>query len=94
LARDFSSSRRAPPNATSNPCASSACLQRLRLHDVGVQRRPVLERIDAGLQALAIDVHDQLEPMPSRGFVAEGDHVAELPRRVDVQQGERESRRG
>ena len=41
LARDFSSSRRAPPKAASKPYWSSACFSALGLHDVGVQRRAV-----------------------------------------------------
>ena len=46
LARDFSSSRRAPPIAASYLPAFERLAQRLRLHDVGVARRAVVERVD------------------------------------------------
>ena len=47
LARLFSSSRRAPPNAASKPYLVERLLQRLGLHHMGVQRRAVVERVDA-----------------------------------------------
>jgi hypothetical protein len=37
-----------------------------------------------------IGVHDQVEPEFAHCAIAEGDHVAELPGRVDVQQRERQ----
>ena len=39
--------------------------------------------------AVVVDVHEQLDAEPLRGRVAERDHLAELPGRVDVQQRER-----
>jgi len=56
LARDFSSSRRAPPNAASKWCCSSACFK--------------------------------LYTEPLRLAVAEGDHLAELPGGIDMQERE------
>ena len=93
LARDFSSSRRAPPIAASYSPAFERLAQRLRLHDVGVARRAVVERVDAVRQALGIGVDEQLEPVLLRHPVAEGDHLAELPRGVDVEQRERDAAR-
>ena len=63
-------------------------LQGLRLHDVGVGRRRVADRVDAARQTLPVRMHDEVEAQRGGGAVAEGDHVAELPRRVDVQHRE------
>jgi hypothetical protein len=63
--------------------------QTLRLHHVCVDGRRKVERVDAARHALLVDVHDQVEPELMRGAIAEGDHGAELPGRVDVQQRER-----
>ena len=62
--------------------------ERLSLHDVRVQRRPVHEGVDAHLEPFAIDVHQEIQPETRRRFVAERDHVAELPRGVDVKKRE------
>ena len=39
-------------------------LQRLGLHHLGVQRRAGVERIDAALHAVLVDVHEQIEAEP------------------------------
>ena len=63
-------------------------LQRVGLHHLGVDVAAVVERIDVLAHALGVGVDPQIETEPLRGGVAEGDHVAELPRRIDVQQRE------
>jgi hypothetical protein len=72
LARDFSSSRRAPPIAASKPC-------------FGMQAGAVRERTDAVAHAVLIDVHDQVHAGFRGAAVAEFDHLAEFPGRVHVQ---------
>ena len=67
-------------------------LEALGLPHVGVQRRAVIERVDALLDALRVLVHDQVEAVLG-GCVAELVHRLELPRRVDVHQRERRLRR-
>ena len=66
-------------------------LQRLGLHDVGVLAAAVGERGDAGGAAFLVGVDDEVQLELLGDPVPEGDHVPELPRRVDVQEGERES---
>jgi len=88
LARDRSSSRRAPPIAASKPYWSRA-FERLGLHDPGVFGGAVGEGPDALAHAVRIDVHDQLHARLARGAVAELDHLAELPGGVHVQQRDR-----
>ncbi len=68
-------------------------LQRLRLHDLGVKLRTVRERPDAHLDPLGIDVFDELQAPFLDDVVAELDHLAELPGRVDVEQREGRLRR-
>ena len=65
--------------------------QSLRLHDVGIARGAVIEGVDVVGQALGVRVHDQLEPVLLRHPVAEGDHLAELPGRIDVEHRERDA---
>ena len=67
--------------------------QRLCFHDVGVQFRSAGNRIDAALEPVAVDVHDQIEIELARPRIAERDHFAEFPRGIDVQQRERQPRR-
>jgi len=60
-----SSPRRAgaPPNAASKPYLSSACFSPLRLPQIGMQRRAVIERVDVlgpSLSGLIMD--DEIEP--------------------------------
>ena len=64
-------------------------LERQRLHHMGVERGAGGDRADAFLEAFLVDMDDQVQFQPFRGGVAKGDHVAELPRRVDVQQRKR-----
>ena len=62
--------------------------QPLGLHHLGVQRRAGGDRVDAAGEAVLIDMDDEIEPVAPRHLVAEGDHVAELPGRVDMEQRE------
>ena len=64
-------------------------LQGLRLENVGVDGRGMIDRIDAALNPVLVDMHDEFEAELLRLLVAERDHVAEFPSRVDVEQGER-----
>ena len=89
FARLFSSSRRAPPKAASKPPCVERLPQRLGLHHLGVELRAGGDRRNAALQPVLVDVDDQIEAEPSRRLVAKGDHLAELPGRVDMQQRER-----
>ena len=94
LARLFSSSRRAPPKAASKPCVSSACFSA----SVFITSVWIVEPWVNGLMPCARDLRGscstmQLHADRLRGRVAELDHVAELPRRIDVQQRERRRRR-
>ena len=68
-------------------------LQPLRLPHIGVYRRAVREWIDAPLDRFRVDVHQQLQAELARHLVSKRDHLAELPRGVDVQQLERRLRR-
>ena len=70
------------------PTGVERLAERDRLHHVGIDRRRMVERVDIAREAIVIGVHDEIEPEIAHGLVAEGDHVAELPRRVDVQQRE------
>ena len=63
--------------------------QPLRLHHVGVDRRAMRERVDVHRQTFGIDVHDQLHTHFGGAAIAERVHVAEFPRRVDVEQRKR-----
>ena len=68
-------------------------LQALRLHDVGVEGAAMGDRRDAVAHALLIGMHHEIDAEPLRLAVAEGDHLAELPGGIDVQQRERRLRR-
>src|SRR3546814_11138775 len=59
-------------------------LQGLGLHHIGIMA--VAERRDAVTQAILVGMHDQVEPEVGDPAVAEGDHVAEFPGGVDMQQ--------
>ena len=61
-------------------------LQRLRLHDVGVILRTMIERVNALVDAFLVRVHTKFETEFGGNPVTELDHFAELPRGVDVQQ--------
>ena len=60
--------------------------QAFGLHHLGMQRRAGIERIDAALHAVLIDMDDQIETQPLRRLVTERDHLPELPGGVDMQQ--------
>ena len=51
------------------------------------------ERIDAGGLRVRIDVHDQSQIERRDHLVAEFDHLAKLPRGVDMEQRKRDARR-
>ncbi len=51
------------------------------------------ERADPRRDSVGIDMHQQLEAEPFHRLVAEGDHLAELPRRIDMEQREWRPRR-
>ena len=68
-------------------------LERERLHHVGVERRAGRDRVDAVSYALLVDMHGEVDAEPFRGGVAERDHVAELPGRIDVEQRKRQAAR-
>ena len=91
FARDFSSSRRAPPNAASKPYWSSACFS-ASSSSRRCAPRAAVERVDAARDALRVQVHEQVEAVLVAPSVAERVHLPELPRRVDVQQRERRLR--
>jgi hypothetical protein len=48
------------------------------------------DRPDAALDAVLVDVDDEIEAEALRHLVAEGDHLLELPRRIDVKERERQ----
>lgn len=50
----------------------------------------MIDRIDAALDAVLVGVDDEIETELLRLLVAKFDHVAKLPRRVDVQQRKRQ----
>ena len=75
------------------PVRVERLLERLRFHDVGVQSRPVSERIDAHFHTLRVGVHQEIESESTRGLISERDHLPEFPCCVDVEQREREVRR-
>jgi hypothetical protein len=85
-----------PPGATKGRVEAvlvERLLQRLRLHDVRIQCRPVLEGIDTHRQALDVDVDTEVEAEALGGLFSERDHVPKLPGRVDVKKRERGNRR-
>ena len=61
--------------------------QRLGLHHVGMPRRTVAERADILPDAVGVDMDQQIEAEFADALVAKGDHLAKLPGRIDVQQG-------
>ena len=63
--------------------------KRLGLHHLGMDLRPGRDRRHASFDPVLIDVDDEFDPKPARCLVAEGDHLPELPGRVDVKQRER-----
>src|SRR5580704_14308637 len=53
-----------------------------------MHRRTTPDGIDTGAQAFLIHVDKQWQIEPARGLIAKRDHLAKLPRRIDVQQRE------
>ena len=68
-------------------------LEPLGLHHVGVHDRAAVERVDAARDAVLVHVHEEVDAVLLRHPGAEGVHLLELPRRVDVQERERRRRR-
>jgi hypothetical protein len=64
-------------------------LERLRLHHVGVDRGAMRERSDPHVETFLVDVDQEVQPVAPRHLVAERDHLAELPGRIDVKKWER-----
>jgi hypothetical protein len=69
-------------------------LEAVGLPHLGVERRAVVERIDAALLGLRVAVDDQLHSGLGGGAVAKLVHRPELPHRVDVKEREGRLRRG
>jgi hypothetical protein len=63
--------------------------QAFRLHDLGVDCRTGGHGRNAACKPLLVDVNEQVHAEARRRFVAEGDHLAEFPGCIDVQQWER-----
>ncbi len=82
-----------PADRRVEPVLVERLLQRLGLHDLRVQCRSGGDWVDAAVEPLLVDMHDQVEAEPLRGCVAERDHLAEFPGGVDVQQREGRLRR-
>ncbi len=91
LARERSSSRRAPPNAASKPPACSASSSDFVFSAPQQRFGPDQERLRAVGDRLGVGVDDQPRADLGRVAIAELDHLAELVGGVDVQQRERES---
>jgi hypothetical protein len=67
--------------------------QRLRFHHRRVLLAAVVERVDPFGDGRVVRVNQELEPLLFAEAVAERDHLAELPRRVDVKEREGEAPR-
>ena len=93
LARERSSSRRAPPNAASKPPASSASSSDLVLSRPQQRCVPTAKGCVPSAIASCVGVDDQPRADLPRVAIAEGDHLAELVGRVDVEQRKRNRRR-
>src|SRR5262245_27450643 len=63
--------------------------ERCRLHHVGIDRRRVVEWIDIASEPVMVGMDDEVESELARGAIAEGDHLAEFPCGVDMEQRER-----
>ncbi len=71
------------------PAGIKSLLQRLGLHDIGMDLGAVAERPDAARHAVGIDMDDEIKAKPAGGLVAEPDHFLEFPRRIHMQKRER-----
>src|SRR5262249_48336118 len=67
--------------------------QGLRLHHVGVQLRAMCDRRDAALEPVRVGMNDEVEPELAYAGVAERDHLAEFPGRIDMEKRKRRLRR-
>jgi hypothetical protein len=65
-------------------------LERVGLHDRRVLVTAVVERVDVLSEAIRVRVNDELESQLLGDSITVRDHLAELPRRVDVEKGERQ----
>ncbi len=61
-------------------------LQRHGFHDVGIGTGVIVEGVDATGEALGILVDHEVEAKFAGHAISEGDHLAELPAGVDMQQ--------
>ena len=86
---DFSSSRRAPPKAASKPYLSSAWRSATVFMMWVWVLEPWVNGTDALAHAVLVDVDQKIDAEIGRHLVAEGDHLPELPGRVDMQERER-----
>ena len=87
LARDFSSSRRAPPKAASKPCGAKPVEQRLSLEQAAAALGIERDGIGSGGDGRFIAPNQQFRADRPRHLVAEGDHLAEFESGIDVKQG-------
>ena len=92
LARDFSSSRRAPPKAASKPCARSPSSRAWVLRRPQQRWVPSLMGLAPSARASSLRQTMQLEAELGGVAVAKFDHFAELVAGVDVKQRERDGR--
>ncbi|MNL21692.1 hypothetical protein D3C87_1429950 [compost metagenome] len=78
------------PTRTADGGVISARIERLAqslgLHDVGIARRTVVERVDAVAHPVLIGVADEIETIFFGRTIPEGDHLAKLERRIHMQQ--------
>ena len=93
LARDFSSSRRAPPKAASKPYLSSACFSPCVFMTSVWTAEPCVNGPMPRARPSWLMCTQQLQAELRGHLIAERDHFPEFPGRVDVQQRERRLRR-
>jgi len=61
--------------------------QAVGFHDLGMQRRAMIEGVHILLDAIRIDIDDEVKPQALGGFIPEGNHVAEFPAGIHMHQG-------
>ena len=89
LARDFSSSRRAPPKAASKVVVAQRVKQRLRLQQPAAALGIENDGIGARGNRRFIAPHQQLRAHRPRHLIAERKHLAKFESGIDVQQRKR-----
>jgi hypothetical protein len=89
LARDFSSSRRAPPMAASKPQWSSACFRACVFMTSVCTVAPCVKGPMPRARPSGLVCTRNATPVSCARRIAEGDHFAELPAGVHVQQRNR-----